>query len=281
VVAIDAGDRHSVALKDDQTVWTWGTDMWGSLGLGSDSAGSYNLPQQVVDLDGVTSIAAGKFHTLALKEDGGVSAWGDNQDGALGDNSFEESYAPVNVRGENGRILSEVNSIAAGDGMSLAVKNDGTVLSWGWLNQDPESGEIIKLPFAVPVYNADKTPLSGVRQISAGFNHVLAVNNDGTVTSWGFNWDGALGNGTTSENYTPPAKVPNLSGIKAVTAGSRYSLARTTSGRVYTWGSNKAGQLGDGTNNSRTRPVQVPNLTGVFSISASKHNNDVLHSLAQ
>jgi alpha-tubulin suppressor-like RCC1 family protein len=123
-----------------------------------------------------------------------------------------------------------VNSIAAGDGMSLAVKNDGTVLSWGWLNQDPESGEIIKLPFAVPVYNADKTPLSGVRQISAGFNHVLAVNNDGTVTSWG---------------------------------------------------SNKAGQLGDGTNNSRTRPVQVPNLTGVFSISASKHNNDVLHALAQ
>ena len=111
--AIAGGDTHSLALKDDGTVWAWGGNLNGELGNGTTTSSS--TPVQVSDLDGVTAIAV-DGHSLALKDDGTVWAWGDNRYGQLGIGSDVIGVnAPMQVSGLDG-----VKVIAAGSDHSLA-----------------------------------------------------------------------------------------------------------------------------------------------------------------
>ncbi|MCC6473301.1 MAG: Ig-like domain repeat protein, partial [Burkholderiales bacterium] len=125
--AIAAGERHAVALKSDgSSVWTWGYNADGELGDGTDA--QRNTPVQVFGLGGVSQIAAGSYHTLALKNDGTVWAWGYNNYGALGNTSTQSSSVPRQVLG----LPGTVNQLAGGDYSSFALKSDGTVWAWGY-----------------------------------------------------------------------------------------------------------------------------------------------------
>jgi hypothetical protein len=225
VVAIAAGQRHSLALKSDGTVVAWGaTDM-----------GQSTVPP---GLSGVTAIAAGSAHSLALKSDGTVVGWGENaygqatlpaglsgvtaiagggefslalkEDGtvvAWGDNRYGQTTVPTG--------LSAVIAIAAGGGHSLALKADGTVVAWGENNHGEST---------VPA------GLSGVTAIAAGYWHSLALKADGTVVAWGDATDGQT---------TVPT---GLSGVAAIAAGYWHSLALTADGTVVAWGDDSSGQ---------------------------------------
>lgn len=127
IVAVAAGATHSLALAADGTVWAWGRNEYGQLGVGRGSSFGCS-PTQVPGLRGVVAIAAGAYHSLALLADGSVLAWGSNSSGQLGDGTQTDQFFPVYVPG-----ATDVAGIAGGVYAyhSLAVRTDGTVLAWG------------------------------------------------------------------------------------------------------------------------------------------------------
>ncbi len=127
VVAIAAGGFHSVALKSDGTVWAWGSNDHGQLGDGT-SEGSRSRPMKVLGLSDVVSIAAGGFHSVALKSDGTVWAWGDNFYGQLGEGSTYSAARPIPAAIPN---LNRVAAVSAGSYHTLALKADGAVATLG------------------------------------------------------------------------------------------------------------------------------------------------------
>ncbi|SMB96533.1 Alpha-tubulin suppressor [Thermanaeromonas toyohensis ToBE] len=214
-------------------------------------------------------ISAGTYHSLALKSDGTVWAWGQNSYGQLGDGTTTNRYTPVQVQG-----LSDVVAVAAGGGHSLALKSDGTVWAWG-ANNYGQLGDGTTANRYTPV---QVQGLSGVVAIAAALgSHSLALKSDGTVWAWGYNYYGQLGDGTTTNRYTP-VQVQGLSNVVAIAAGGSYSLALKSDGTVCAWGYNGQGQLGDGTTTNRYTPVQVQNQNLQSSVVAiATHGN---HSLA-
>lgn len=234
-VAVAAGDSHALALKNDGTVWAWGSNQYGQLGDGTTTDRS--APVQVSDLSDVRAVAAAGEHNLALKRDGTVWAWGDNHIGQLGDGSpFGDAStsvqtAPVRVTG-----LSGVTAIAAGISHSMALLPDGTVWAWGRGYRSP----------------APVSGISGATAIAAGFQHGLAIRTDGTVWAW--------------NDWLPrPQQVADLSGVWAVSTGSmaRGSLALLDNGTVWAWGFNLM-QLG-----VLSAPFEVTGPTAVTAIAAA------------
>jgi hypothetical protein len=174
----------------------------------------------VSNLSGVKAIAAGYCHGLALKEDGTVWAWGDNSQGELGNGTTTSSKWPVKVHN-----LSGVKAIA-GDTHSLALKEDGTVWAWG----ENAFGELGNGTTTTTGCYCSKVPvgvsnLSGVKAIAAGPGFSLALKTDGTVSAWGWNGLGQLGNGSTTSSTTP-VRVSNLGNVKAIAARGYQSLAK-------------------------------------------------------
>ena len=188
--------------------------------------GANFLGQRIVPvgLSGVTAVAAGGNHSLALKSDGTVVAWGDN--------SYGQRTVPAG--------LSGVTAIAAGLNHSLALKSDGTVVAWGDNSYDQRT---------VPA------GLSGVTAVAAGGSHSLALKSDGTVVAWGSNAEG---------QRTVPA---GLSGVTAIAAGLNHSLAVKSDGTVVAWGRNVEGQS------------NVPGgLSGVTAVSGGLYHSLALRS---
>ncbi len=272
VKAVSAGHDFSLALKNDGTVWGWGLNLDWQLGDGSSHSSIRLTPIQVRDeadqgfLTGVTDIASGGAHSLAVKSDGTVRAWGANNDGQVGSGSSNTThFTPVQVSG-----LTNVKAVAGGAFHSLALKNDGTVWAWGY-NAEGQLGDGTNTSWSTPVKVGG---LSNVVAISAdgSGNHSMALKSDGTVWAWGENGAGRLGDGTTTDR-NKPVKVTGLTGIKAISAGTGHSMAAKSDGTVWTWGSNVDGELGDGTeNNSRPTPGKVKNLTDAKAVEAGGHS---------
>ena len=283
---VAAGHSYNLSLKSDGTVWAWGNNSCGTLGNGTTAAS--NTPVQVmasagVPLTGMIAISTSNTHSLALKSDGTVWAWGDNRFLQLGDGTTTDKTTPVQVLGVDGSgYLTGVTAIAAGSAHSLALKSDGTVWAWG-SNSHGEFGNDTTISSSTPVQvkGADGSGyMTGVTAIAAGDVFSLALRSNGTVWAWGHNGSGNLGDGTTT-NKTSPVQVKGaggsgyLTGVTAIsTSGGDHSLALKSDGTVWAWGYNSNGCLGDGTTTNRNTPVQVKgadgsgNLTGVTAISA-------------
>ena len=187
-VAIGTGANHSLAVKSDGTVVAWGDNFYGQLGDGTQT--ERHTPVAVSSLTSVSLVAASSSanHSLALKSDGTVYAWGLNADGQLGDNSATDRTTPVQASG-----LSGVVALTAGESHSLALKSDGTVRAWG----DNSEGQLGDGTTADWLTSVGVSGLSSIKAIGAGQLYSLAVEDDGTVHSWGMNDNGQLGNGTT------------------------------------------------------------------------------------
>jgi alpha-tubulin suppressor-like RCC1 family protein len=249
IVAVSAGDFHNAALSSNGTVWAWGYNIYGQVGDGTTNWRILN-PAQIAGLTGVKAIAVGSFHTLALKEDGTVWAWGHNAQGQLGNGTTVDSTSPVQVIG-----LNDVIGIAAGYAHSTALKSDGTVWTWGY-NTYGQVGDGANIDKYTPV---QVSGLSSIITVDAKYHNSIALALDGSVWTWGLNANGQLGIGTYDDSNIP-VKVNSLSGIVAVSEGTYHAVALAQNGTVWTWGSNVNGQLGDETANSRTVPISVSDL---------------------
>ena len=224
-------------------------------------------PTAVPGLSTVKAISAGGTHDLALLKNGTVMAWGDNAFGQLGNGTTTTSPVPVTVSG-----LHNVKAISAGLAHSLALLQNGTVMAWG----DNEFGQLGNGTFQDSSVPVAVKGLTNVKAISdSGFNHGLALLQNGTVMAWGMNTYGQLGDGNRT-NCPTPVPVQGLSHVKAVSAGYNDSLALLANSTVMAWGRNAFGQLGNGTTTDSLVPVPVAGLTHAKAIFAGGFN----HSLA-
>lgn len=265
IIAISASEEHSLALKSDGTVWAWGDNNFGELGDGT-RGGARTSPYQIPGLTDVVAVAAGGWHSLALKSDGTVWAWGWNFAGQLGDGTKTDRYSPIRVPGVSGIV-----SIATGYDHTLALRYDGTVWAWGANNQgqlgNGSSSEELR-PIRIPDF-------SPVAVIDADGSYSLAIKSDGTAWAWGDNGNGQLGNNTIMDRYLP-TQIPGLSGMTTISASYMgHTLALKSDGSVYAWGNNGRGQLGDGSTLEKHSPNIIAGLSGIIAIGAGSE-----HSLA-
>ncbi len=241
--------------------WGWGYNEYGQVGDG-EIAIKTPLPRRVVALDGVTTIAGGGAHSLALRADGTVWNWGSTDHGRIGNGQTkpDSQTTPIQVPG-----LNAVTAIADGGGHSLVLQRDGTV--WGWGSDlDGELG-----PASTTLDNPTPLRVQGidqVRAIGAGSRYSLAVRSDGTVWAWGNNEHGQLGVPTADAqsiriNRVDPGRVPGPVDIVAVAAGFDVSLALGSDGTVWSWG-------GAGVTEANASPgQQVAGLGGITAIAVA------------
>lgn len=254
----DQLEAHSLALKSNGTVWSWGSNIYG--GLGNGTLTSTTTPGQVILLTNAIAASAGGWHSVALKNDGTVWTWGWNIDGQLGDGTTTDKLIPFQVPG-----LTGITAISAGTYHVLALKNDGTVWAWG----DNISGQIGDNSTTDRTTPVQVSGLSGIVKVSAGRFFSLAVKDDGTVWTWGENLYGQLGNGTTTDSHVP-VQVSGLTGVTSaiVTTGAFHCIAVKNDNTVWAWGRNTYGNLGDNTTTHRSSPVQMTGVSDVKSLGA-------------
>ena len=265
-LGIPPGGSSAAAAASPGDPFAWGLNNFGQLGDGTSTNGI--VPVHVPRLPDAVAIAGGLDHSLALTSDGRLFAWGSNRSGQLGDGTFINRSVPVEVLQTGTPLIGrQVVAVAAGVSHSLALTSDGKVFAWG-LNSFGQLGDGSTFDSSVPVA-VDQSNLTGreVVAVSAGGNHNLALASDGTVFAWGLNSSGQLGDGTTI-NRSVPVSVDTTATplfnkiVVAVAAGFGHSLA-LSEGKVFAWGRNSEGELGDGTLTQRIAPVAVID-TGVL-----------------
>ncbi len=252
---IAGGKYHTTALKSDGTVWTWGDNNYDQLGCDSCTNGGLS-PTQVAGLAGIKKIAVNSFgtHNLALDNAGNVWAWGNNDYGQLGIGIFGgTSSTPAIVKDAAGTgQLSDIIAISAGQYWSVAVKQDGTIWSWGrdnWgvLGNDKTLADK-NLPVQVKVGDSSGTTLGNlldIMDVTTGTEHNFALKSDGTLWSWGCYNDGRLGPGRTYNNQSQAMEVTSVSANPlSMTGGNFHSLIVDNTGIVQGWGRDYQSNLG-------------------------------------
>lgn len=222
-------------------------------------------PQLYGQQPAISQVAAGGFHSLAVRADGTVTAWGSNEFGQLGDGTTTDRSGAV--------LVPSFGGAASADGslsFSIVVKSDGSV--WGWGSSISGELGIVDPLVLTPRQIAG---ISNVEEVSAGWFHVVARKQDGTVWTWGANTAGQLGDTTTTDRTTP-VQVTLPATAVSVAAGQFHTLAALSNGEVWAWGFNGTGALGDGSLLSSTQPVQVSGLTNVDEVTAGE-----FHSVAR
>lgn len=264
--AVSTSSLAVMGLRSDGTLWGWGNNFLGQLGIGTQSA-AHPTPTQL-DLTQVRVVSMAFSHGIALREDGSVWTWGVGNGGKLGTGTEASSKIPVLATTPSNLITAE-----AGDGHSMALRADGTVWTWGW-NGSGQLGDGTTVQRNLPV----QTPgLSGVTAISAGANHSFALKSDGTLWAWGLNSHGQLGDGTTTSRSTP-VMVQGLADVVAMSAGTRHSLALKADGTVWAWGNNATGELGDGTVVNKSSPVQVSGVEHAVAVKAGYNHSVIMRA---
>lgn len=219
---------------------------------------------QTLVLAQVAEVSAGADHSLALKTDGTVWAWGNNSMGALGNGTTTQEYYPIPISG-----LSGIVGVKAGNYCSMALGNNGTVWAWG-NNENGQLGDGTTTNRLAPV---QVSGLTGIASIVTGGGQSFAVTTGGAVWAWGSNGNGQLGDGTTISRLSP-VLVSALTGVSAVVTKGNWSCALKTDGTVWVWGANVFGRVSAGTN--RLTPVQVSGLANIVSIAIGSNHGIAL-----
>lgn len=198
VTEIAPGNDHNIALSSDGIAWLWGRNTQGQLGDGTSDIDVHSIPMQLAGFTGVKGVAAGWGHSALLAADGSIWAWGDNDEGQIGDGTTTNSFVPVQTSG-----LTSMVAIESGYFTMIATTPQNTLKSWG-RNTEGELGASSPATFSdVPL---DVTFLDEIIDVSCSLRHCLALRTDETIWAWGSNADGQLGDGTNT-SYNAPGPV--------------------------------------------------------------------------
>jgi len=269
-VYASVGYSHTVAIRKDGTLWAWGTNWSGQIGNGT-NASYVRVPTQIGTDTDWSSVSAGNEHTVAVKKDGTLWAWGANHDGQLGDGTNDDRYVPTQIGTD-----TDWSSVSAGDNHTVAIKKDGTLWAWGYNNDgqlgNGGSGEHASVDTPTLISNLVWT------SVSAGGDHTAAIRGDGSLWAWGYNYSGQLGDGTNDDRYIP-TRIGTDTNWVSVSAGGEHTAAINANGELWIWGSNWFGQLGDGNSYAsagedvmENAPIRVGSGTDWISVSAGDKN---------
>jgi len=247
-VELSAGENHTCAVIPNGSLYCWGLNAYGCLGVGENPSET-NTPLQVTSVNDARFVAAGALHTCVVRESGVVSCWGSGFTGQLGHGEFADSLDPVDASG-----IVDAVAVTAGDYFTCALESTGVTSCWG----DNITGQVgdgtteIRL---VP------TPLSSpptdLVSLDSGWLHSCGVGQDDVAYCWGDSEYGKLGRLSTmplcddapiGDTIAPVLQTgPSpISPIMRVTAGTHHSCALNTGGMIYCWGLDNGGLLGSG-----------------------------------
>ncbi|MEA1892087.1 MAG: Ig-like domain-containing protein [Campylobacterota bacterium] len=248
---LSIGNNHSVVIKNDGTLWSWGANSNGQIG----NKGIFKQPsltQEHSKDDNWTTASASNSFTIALKNDGTMWGWGNNEFGQIGNARYKERRVPV----QEDTNASDWKIISAGSSHSVAIKEDGTLWSWG----KNDSGELGDGTNDSSVVQTQEATASSWSSVSAGYNHTVAIKEDGTLWAWGDNYYGQVGDDTT-QNTNTPLQIGLDTGDAtwtSVSAGNKFSAATKSDGTLWVWGYNAHEQLGLGSDGSdKLKPTEL------------------------
>jgi alpha-tubulin suppressor-like RCC1 family protein len=289
-IAISSGDDQSCALFSSGAIRCWGANDFGQLGSGGQR--SSRIPVAVRGISNAIAISAGANETCAVLSDGSVECWGSNYFHELGDGIEDHGYqspdgydvSPTPVRVQR---ISDASAVSVGDGSVCALLHEGTVACWG-SNDHGQLGDGVE-DHSSRDFEGDFSPIpvmvsdiSDAEIVSVGEDYACALRDAGTVTCWGRNDVGQLGNGTLGRSYVPIA-VTGIGAAAQISAGTDHACALLADGPVDCWGNNFHGELGDGSQDHDPRapsgydfasvPVHVKGLESARQISSGVYHS--------
>ena len=254
--------NHSLGLKNDGTLWAWGTNESGQLGDGTII--NKPSPTQIGTATNWVNIALGASHSLGITAEGKLWAWGSNNVAQLGDGTFIQRTTPTLIGTSTNWV-----SISAGGGHSLGITSDGKAWCWG-KNDFGQLGDGTLIDKTIPTQIG---LASNWLMISSGGSHSLGITSDGKAWAWGSNSVGQIGDGTLTKR-TSPKQIGIATNWVKVSGGNNHSLGITSDGKAWGWGFNNYGQLGDGTTNTvQTSPTQIGISTNWVNITSGNHHS--------
>ncbi len=257
---ISGSSDHTCVLVDHGSVSCWGDNSDGQLGDGTTTDRLTPTPTSSLGFGRTAvAIATGQYHTCAILDDGSVSCWGRNDNGRLGDGTTTDRLTPTQTSSlGTGRTAVAID---LGNYHTCAILDDGSVSCWG-LNTKGQLGDGTNTERNTPTQTSslgtDRTAVS----IAVGYRNTCVILDDGSVSCWGNNNYGQLGDGTIINTNTP-TQTSTLGADRtavAIDSGNQHTCAILDDGSMSCWGRNSKGQLGDGTTTDRTTPTQTSSL---------------------
>jgi alpha-tubulin suppressor-like RCC1 family protein len=240
---VGCGRLHTCVIKTDGTLWSWGANDSGQLGLGD--VAQRNIPTQIDISEQWKQVSCGEFYSAAVRADGTLWVWGDNTYGQIGDGTIGiNRLSPFQIPGTDWKYVD------CGRYHISAIKNDGTLWSWGKNN----SGELGLGD------NLQRTAPSQVgvdddwKQVSCGNEMTGAIKTDGTLFVWGKNdFTGRLGFNNTGDVYIPTIINQEIN-WKYISCGRCFGAIKTD-GTLWMWGSGDRGELANGSSSNNVTPA--------------------------
>ena len=269
---IALGRFHSLAIKTDKTLWSWGFNRrfsnLDSGQLGDNTSVSRSSPVQIGALADWSAIGSAQYTSFAIKENGTFWSWGRPSFGASAHGDLIYRSSPVQVG-----ALTDWAQVSGGNFNACAIKTDGTLWSWG-INSEGQLGDSTRVDRSSPVQIGALTDWA---QVTASVT-CAAIKTNGTLWTWGNNSYGKLGDGNSSASSrrSSPSQVGALTDWAQISGGNLSFAAVKTDGTLWAWGRNNVGQLGTGNVVYRFSPVQVGALTTWSQVAV---NYDVVKSV--
>ena len=251
---VSCGGYHSIGLKLNNTIWSWGNNLYGQLGVGD--LNTRTIPTQSGSNALWRYVSCGLVHSMGIQINGTIWSWGRNSYGQLGLGNFTNRSSPT-------RIGSEFEwKFVSGSGFhTMAIKNDGTLWAWG-RNNSGQLGLGDTTTRTSPVQVGSDTDW---KLVSANRVHNLALKTDGSLWSWGMNRDPAnppidgllgLGDGV-NDIVNVATRVGSDYDWKSISCGGYHSAAIKNNRSLWTWGRNDLGQLGNSSTDIKNTPTEV------------------------
>ena len=252
--------RHNCIVTSDGRIKCWGLGEQYQLGNGRNE--NNNRPVDVMNITTAIDVGTGYNFTCALLENKTIQCWGSGNVGQMGNGSYDNQITPVSVSN-----INTAKALSVGGGHACTLLDNKSVQCWGY-NSDGQLGKVTS-------YNSSSTPvtvdnLTNVTAIDMGWLHSCALLENKTVKCWGGNYDGELGNNSSTgsgNGSNTPVTVSNITTAITISSGNHFSCAVISSGKIQCWGNGGDGQLGNGFNSSSNIPVTVSNINTATDVS--------------
>ena len=250
---------YTLAIKSNGTLWAWGDSTYGQLGTANNEDNNTD-PVQVGSNTNWVSVSTGDHHAVAIRSDGTLWAWGENNHGQLGNNSTTDSNTPIQIAAGagfhwvgasagGGDYLDAIpeNQNLSGHTVAIKVENantsNRTLWAWGY-NSHGQLGTGNTAESHVPVQVGTDADWESV---SAGESHTVAIKTNGKLYAWGYNYYRQLGVYAFTDILSPAIEDTQATDWSSVSAGSWHTAAIKDNGTLWTCGRNDYGEKGDGT----------------------------------